>query len=141
MSRIEYIHNKNIIHRDIKPENFLLGVKKKSHLIYLIDYGLAKKYKDSKSGKHIPYIEGKSLTGTVRYASIYTQLGIEQSRRDDLESLGYNFVYFLKGDLPWQGIKVKNKKEKYKKIMDLKISSTPKLLCEGISSKNYNNRS
>jgi serine/threonine protein kinase len=101
-------------------------------LIYLIDFGLSKRYCDSKSGKHIPYLEGKQLTGTVRYASVYTQLGIEQSRRDDLESLGYILIYFLKGQLPWQGLKAKNKKEKYKKIMETKISSTPDLLCENI---------
>ncbi len=109
-----------------------MGLKKKSHLIYLIDYGLSKRYRDPKTGDHIPYIDGKSLTGTVRYASIYTHLGIEQSRRDDLEAVGYILVYFLKGELPWQGMKAKNKKEKYKKIMEQKIASTPEILCDGL---------
>jgi serine/threonine protein kinase len=126
------VHSKNIIHRDIKPENFLTGLKKKSHIIYLIDYGLSKRYIDSKTQEHIPYLEGKSLTGTARYASIYTHLGIEQSRRDDLEAIGYVLVYFLKGELPWQGMKAKTKKEKYKKIMDKKIDSTPDFLCADI---------
>lgn len=127
---------KGIIHRDIKPENFVLGIKKKSHLIYLIDYGLSKKFQDIKTGEHIPYLEGKSLTGTARYASIYTHLGIEQSRRDDLESIGYLLVYLLKGELPWQGLKAKNKKEKYKKIMDKKIEETPDAICKDIPGKN-----
>lgn len=86
---------------------------------------------------HIPYIDGKSLTGTARYASIYTHLGIEQSRRDDLESIGYLLVYFLKGELPWQGQKAKTKKEKYKKIMEKKIAVTPDLLCEDIHGNFY----
>jgi casein kinase 1 len=121
-----------VIHRDIKPENFLTGLKKKSHLIYLIDYGLAKRYMDPKTLQHIPYIEGKLLTGTARYASVYTHLGIEQSRRDDLESIGYVLVYMLKGDLPWQGMKSKNKKGKYKKIMDKKIETSPDILCKDL---------
>lgn len=129
------MHSKNILHRDIKPENFVLGVKKKSHIIYMIDYGLAKRYRDPKTGEHIPYIEGKSLTGTARYASIYTHLGIEQSRRDDLEGIGYLLLYLLRGSLPWQGLKAKTKKEKYKKIMDKKIANTPEVLCEGIAGK------
>lgn len=98
----------------------------------MIDYGLAKRYKNPKTGEHIPIIEGKQLTGTARYASIYTQLGIEQSRRDDLESLGYILVYFLLGELPWQGIKSKIKAEKYKKILEIKIKTVPNDICNGL---------
>jgi casein kinase 1 len=106
-------------------------------LIYIIDYGLSKRYRDAKTNEHIPYREGKSLTGTARYASIYTHLGIEQSRRDDLEAIGYLLVYFFRGELPWQGMKAKNKKEKYKKIMDKKIEMTPDLLCMEMPGKIY----
>ncbi len=100
---------------------------------------MAKRFRDPKTGEHIPYKDGKSLTGTARYASIYTHLGIgiiihnlEQSRRDDLEALGYVLLYFCRGELPWQGMRAKTKKEKYQKIMDKKIATTPDEIC-----KNY----
>ena len=101
VSRLEFLHNNHFIHRDMKPDNFLVGINKKQHLLYMIDYGLAKRYRDPKTGDHIPYRDGKSLTGTARYASVNTHLGIEQSRRDDLESICYILIYFLKGTLPW----------------------------------------
>lgn len=117
LQRIEWLHSKDYIHRDIKPENFLMGLNKKSHVVYLIDFGLSKKYRDSKTHQHIPYKENKNLTGTARYASINAHLGIEESRRDDLESIGYMMVYLAQGYLPWQGIRANNKMEKYQKIM------------------------
>jgi serine/threonine protein kinase len=101
IARIDSLHKKNFIHRDIKPENFLMGIGKNSHVVYLIDFGLSKKYREMKTHQHIPYKENKNLTGTARYASLNAHLGIEQSRRDDLEAIGYVLVYFAAGRLPW----------------------------------------
>ena len=131
LQRIKTLHDNNFIHRDIKPENFTIGLKKYKNIIYMIDYGLTRKYCDSHKN-HIPYKEGKHLTGTALYASIYTHKGIEQSRRDDLESLGYMIVYFCKGELPWMNVKGKNKDSKYKKIMEKKIEMKPDILCNGL---------
>jgi len=131
ISRIEYIHSKNFIHRDIKPDNFLMGLGKKGNLVYIIDFGLAKKYRDSRTHQHIPYRENKNLTGTARYASINTHLGIEQSRRDDLESLGYVLMYFNRGSLPWQGLKAATKRQKYERISEKKMSTPVEELCKG----------
>jgi serine/threonine protein kinase len=131
IARIEYIHSKNFVHRDIKPDNFLVGIGKKEGICYVIDYGLAKKYRDPKTHQHIPYNENKNLTGTARYASINTHLGIEQSRRDDLESLGFVLMYFNRGSLPWQGLKANTKKEKYDKISEKKIATPIEVLCKG----------
>ena len=108
ITRIEYVHSRNFLHRDIKPDNLLIGTNDKSNLVYVIDFGLAKKYREAKNNQHIPYREGKSLTGTARYASINAHEGRELSRRDDLESIGYVLLYFLRGSLPWQGINTRN---------------------------------
>mmetsp|Transcript_52555 Transcript_52555/g.112398 ORF Transcript_52555/g.112398 Transcript_52555/m.112398 type:complete len:448 (+) Transcript_52555:124-1467(+) len=129
--RIEYLHSKNFIHRDIKPDNFLIGHGKKSNIVYLIDFGLAKKYRDPKTQQHIPYRENKSLTGTARYAAINAHLGIEQSRRDDLEAIGYVLMYFNRGQLPWQGFQAATKEEKYHKIMESKRTTAVETLCKG----------
>jgi serine/threonine protein kinase len=99
---IEVVHTHHIIHRDLKPDNFLMGTDQHDRQLFIIDFGLAKRFRNPETRVHIPYVEGKQLTGTSRYASITTHLGIEQSRRDDLESLGYVFVFMIKGALPWQ---------------------------------------
>ncbi|KAE8667988.1 Casein kinase I isoform epsilon [Hibiscus syriacus] len=104
-------------------------------LVYIIDYGLAKKYRDLQTHKHIPYRENKNLTGTARYASVNTHLGVEQSRRDDLESLGYVLMYFLRGSLPWQGLKAGTKKQKYDKISEKKMLTPIEVLCKSFSSE------
>ncbi|ORZ23247.1 kinase-like domain-containing protein [Absidia repens] len=132
LSRVEYVHSKGFIHRDIKPDNFLMGIAKRGNQVNMIDFGLAKRFRDPKSNQHIPYRENKNLTGTPRYASVNTHLGIEQSRRDDLESLGYILVYFCRGQLPWQGIRARTKKEKYDKIMEKKMITSADALCRGL---------
>ena len=130
LNRIENLHKHHYLHRDIKPENFLIGIHEKSNVIYLIDFGLSKRYKNPKTHQHIPYREGRALTGTARYVSINTHLGIEQSRRDDLESIGYMLIFFLKGVLPWQGLK--NCNEKYTRIMEKKLQIPTEILCYGL---------
>ncbi|XP_039789131.1 casein kinase 1-like protein 3 isoform X3 [Panicum virgatum] len=130
ITRIEFMHSKGYLHRDIKPDNFLMGLGRKANQVYVIDFGLAKRYRDSTTNRHIPYRENKNLTGTARYASRNTHLGIEQSRRDDLESIGYVLLYFLRGSLPWQGLKAATKKQKYDKISEKKLSTPIEALCK-----------
>jgi len=128
---IQQMHDESkYIHRDIKPHNFLLGKGIREHQVSIIDFGLARKYITS-GGRHVSYSEGHSLTGTARYVSINTHIGIQQSRRDDMESIGYCLIYFLKGQLPWQGI-TGNKDEKYLNIMKKKTKTKIADLCEGL---------
>jgi len=128
LMRIEYLHSKGIVHRDIKPENFMWGVKTKVHHLYIIDYGLSKKYYDK---THAQMKQKLSLTGTARYASINAHRGIEQSRRDDLEAIGHMLLYFLRGALPWSGLEAKSKQEKYRKIKEKKEATPLGELCQG----------
>lgn len=133
LKRIEYVHSRGYLHRDIKPENFIIG--NPAHdpdILYLIDFGLSKMYRDPITGKHISYKENRGLVGTARYASISTHLGIEQSRRDDLESIGYLLIYFIKGSLPWQNTRAQSKTEKYKLIAESKMTTSVEELCRGI---------
>ena len=131
LSILEYIHEHHIVHRDIKPNNFCMGLNYNSKYVYIVDFGLAKKYRSSTTLIHYPLINKKRLTGTPRYASINALKGFEQSRRDDLESLSYVLLYFLRGELPWQHINAKTKEERNKKILEKKIEISSSSLCEG----------
>ncbi|KAJ1993276.1 Palmitoylated plasma membrane-bound casein kinase [Dimargaris cristalligena] len=133
IARVQSVHERYLIYRDIKPDNFLVGrpYTKNANLIHLIDFGMAKYYWDVKKQQHIPYRERKSLSGTARYMSINTHLGREQSRRDDLEALGHVFMYFLRGQLPWQGLKAATNKQKYERIGEKKHQTPIKELCQG----------
>ena len=131
LDRLEFIHSKNIIHRDIKPDNFVLGLDNKSHIIYILDFGLSKKFRSSRTHQHIKFSVNKKLTGTARYASINALKGWEQSRRDDLEAIGYVLLYFLRGSLPWQGLHVNKGEDRYKKILQKKKGTSAEDLCKG----------
>ena len=135
IGRIETFHSKGLIHRDIKPDNFAVGRNKDNTIAYIIDYGLVKRFTNDKGDMHIPFKQNKKLVGTARYSSINTHIGYEQSRRDDLEGLGYTFVYLAKGNLPWQGIKADTKKDKYRRIMESKNSISIETLCKGMPSE------
>eukprot|EP00929_Paragymnodinium_shiwhaense_P108744 TRINITY_DN75077_c0_g1_i1.p1 TRINITY_DN75077_c0_g1~~TRINITY_DN75077_c0_g1_i1.p1 ORF type:complete len:361 (+),score=85.41 TRINITY_DN75077_c0_g1_i1:194-1276(+) len=126
--RIEYLHSRGILHRDIKPENFMFGIDRQIHHMYLIDFGLSTRYWSS---RHVEMTQRNSLTGTVRYASINSQRGLTQSRRDDLEAIGHMMMYCLRGSLPWSGLKVKNDAERSQKIREKKESVPLSELCNG----------
>ena len=132
ISVLEHIHKNNIIHRDIKPENFLMGIGENCIFLYLIDFGLSKSFNINSVTHYSPNKEGKKLTGTPRYASINALRALEQSKRDDLESLGYVLVYLLKGSLPWQDVTGKNRTERLKKILVQKIETSSTDLCSGL---------
>ena len=132
ISRIEFLHKRGFLHRDIKPENFIIGRKKNSNIIYAIDFGISSRYVDPKTGQHIEYREGRNISGTARYASINNHLGVEPSRRDDMESIAYMLIYFLKGQLPWQSLQGRTKKEKYDAIMKRKMEVPTDELCSGL---------
>jgi serine/threonine protein kinase len=127
---MKHIHNCGYIHRDIKPDNFAVGHKDYSKL-YCIDFGLSKKYL-KRNGTHIDFSDKRRFCGTARYASIAAHTNCEQSRKDDLESIAYILIYMFKGKLPWQGIKHKDKKERYRLIGEKKQKTTPEDLCSGM---------
>ena len=134
LERLKYIHEKDIIHRDIKPHNFVIG-RNDPNNIYLIDFGLSRKYKSSRTGKHIKYTYNNKLVGSLFFSSYNSMKGYELSRRDDLESLGYTLIFFAKRDwFKWEnlinsGIK---KDEIIEKIMNMKTETSEENLCKGL---------
>jgi casein kinase I homolog HRR25 len=148
ISRVEYLHAKSFVHRDIKPENFLMGTGKLGNVVHLIDFGLAKEYQDPETHIHTAYYDKHKLGGTTRYASVNNHLGIGaceaicrrhvtncvpvQSRRDDLESLGYIMIYFCRGSLPWQGLKAPTEDERNELVKEKKMNTPIEDLCCGL---------
>jgi serine/threonine protein kinase len=133
--RLEYLHQRSHIHRDIKPDNFVFGVGTNSHILYLIDMGLAQRYRDLKTFVHRPYKEDRGLAGTARYVSVNVHLGVEQSCRDDLESVAYVLISLRKGRLPWQSLKGKSKDKKDKDkdmLAAFKMETSPETLCQDL---------
>ena len=130
LDRLEFVHSKYVIHRDLKPENIMIDLETKS-IIYLIDFGMAKKYRSGKTKKHIKFSIPSRLTGTARYCSINALRGTEQSRRDDLESAGYVMIYLAqRGYLPWIGLNMQDKLERYRNIYKIKKRTSPEELCK-----------
>ena len=128
IDRIQYIHSKNIIHQDIKPENFLVGNPDTS-IIYIIDFGLSKKYRSSRTGKHISFSKNNKFYGTMNFSSINAMKGYQMSRRDDMISIGYMLIYLINGKLPWS-ILEKGKLERFRKILSIKSNTTNEELCK-----------
>jgi casein kinase I family protein HRR25 len=132
LRRLEYIHSRDVIHRDVKPNNFLMGIGNSATRLYAVDFGLAKRFRNPYTQLHIPFRQNKKLTGTARYASINTHLGVEPARRDDIESLAYVLIYFLHGSLPWQGLDAATREQKYDCIMTKKMMTTTDILCRNL---------
>ena len=131
IKRIQFIHQKYYIHRDIKPDNFMTGRGENEKSIYIIDFGLAKKYYSVSKAQHIKFCTGKHLIGTARYCARNAHRGYEQGRRDDIESIGYVLMYFLLGVLPWQGLKIKKNEDQFEKIAEKKYNTPFEELTEG----------
>jgi hypothetical protein len=131
--RVCAMHEKSLVHRDIKPLNICIGLDNKT--LYIIDFGLAKVYRDRQTFVHSSMKSTGLVVGTDRYMSMNTHLGLSQSRRDDFESIAYMLIYFLKGKLPWQGVKEENKREKRKRVHRIKEQTSIKSLCEGLPSE------
>mmetsp|Transcript_3411 Transcript_3411/g.6898 ORF Transcript_3411/g.6898 Transcript_3411/m.6898 type:complete len:357 (+) Transcript_3411:42-1112(+) len=127
---LEYLHSRCIVHRDIRPENFLFGKRERQHHLYLIDFGLSKRYFAHK--RHVPLRQTGSLTGTARYASVNAHRGLEQSRRDDLEAIGHMLVYLARGSVPWSGLQARSRREKYRRIKEAKEAARLAELCGGL---------
>ena len=130
ITRLDCVHNNYYLHRDLKPNNFVIGRGFRLNVVYLVDFGLGKLYKDRKLGTHIPFKDKNQIVGTIRFASINAHYGMEQSRRDDLESLGYVLIYLIRGALPWQGMGKGDYKER--SILQCKMNISIEKLCSGL---------
>jgi serine/threonine protein kinase len=133
LERLEFLHSQGFVHRDLKPENVLLGRGDSEGLVHLIDFGLAKRFKDPSSHQHIEYRDGKVVKGTLHYASLNACRGAELSRRDDLEALGNVLLYFLRGSLPWQKLpRAFTKRVQFERLASMKATMSFQELCAGL---------
>lgn len=128
--RLEELHDCGILHRDIKPENFCLAGEEMRE-VYIIDFGLSRAYRDE-NGQHAPFSKNSGFVGTPRYASKNAHKGLSQGRRDDLEALGYMCIFLIKGKLPWQNVKIKDKKLKHSFLYNKKSGIKLGELCEDL---------
>ncbi|KAF7807181.1 casein kinase 1-like protein HD16 [Senna tora] len=129
LSILEKMHLRGYVHGDVKPENFLLGqpATPQEKKLFLVDLGLATKWRDTSSGQHVEYDQRPDMfRGTVRYASVHAHLGRTASRRDDLESLAYTLIFLHKGRLPWQGYQGDNKSFL---VCKKKMGTSPEMMC------------
>ena len=133
LERLEFVHSKGFIHRDIAPGNFVIGIEY-PEIIYLIDFGFSHRYKSSRTGKHLAQKLKNKVSGNLRFKSIYSNKGYEESRRDDLESLGYIIIFLLKKCLPWDKILYTKESNiaKVKTFCKMKESIQTKDLCKGL---------
>ncbi|KAI5119746.1 hypothetical protein M0805_004078 [Coniferiporia weirii] len=129
---VEYVHSKGIVHRDIKPDNFLMGLNSSNSAVHIVDFGLARRFRHPETLEHFPYFEGHDFFGTTTFASINSQCGYSQSRRDDLESAAYTLILFLRGRLPWQSLSGGTQKHRSQRVKDKKSAWTASRLCEGL---------
>jgi len=135
LERIEVMHERSgFLHRDIKPENMVMGRGVHRNTLFLVDLGLAKSFISRDTCRHKEATKvRRTLTGTARYASINAHYGKDQSRRDDMQSIGYVLVYLAKGRLPWQGIKASNSSQRYQRICEIKLTTSTESLCRGLN--------
>ena len=132
LERIKFIHSQNILYCDINPNNFSIGIGRFQNIIYMTNFNYAKKYTKKDNLEHIKFNKSNNSIGNYIFSSINALRGVELSRRDDLESLGYMLIYFLKGELPWENIKCSDKTEKKRKIYQIKKNYDLSKLCDEI---------
>eukprot|EP00928_Gymnodinium_smaydae_P063976 TRINITY_DN47425_c0_g1_i1.p1 TRINITY_DN47425_c0_g1~~TRINITY_DN47425_c0_g1_i1.p1 ORF type:complete len:324 (+),score=35.01 TRINITY_DN47425_c0_g1_i1:51-1022(+) len=129
---VERVHSRGIVHRAIEPGHFAMGLKSKANDVHLLDFGYAKQYQVAGSQKHVLIDKDHPLMLPSCFLSINAHLGLEQSRRDDLESLGYIFVYFLSGYLPWERIQAATKQERIERVLNAKMFTPIHQLCQDL---------